>query len=108
MDLINRAASGLTAVLLMALVGGAAASSQIPEQRRENWLDPDLAGFVLQNATHLRYEISVAKGPRVKSLLRLLQSRARQVDLGCLQDIAENADSAYELYLELKDVDRRC
>lgn len=107
MDLINRAAIGFTAVLLMALVGGAA-SAQVPEQRRENWLDPDLAGFVLQNAAHLRYEISVAKGPRVKSLLRLLRSRDRQVDLGCLQDISENADSAYELYLGLKDADLRC
>jgi hypothetical protein len=107
MRLINRSASGLTAVFLMALVGGAA-SAQVPEHRRELWMSPDLAGFVLQNAAHLRYEISVAKGPRVNSLLRLLQSRAPQVDLGCLQDIAENADSAYELYLGLKEADRRC
>ena len=108
MDLIKRSASRLTAVLfLMAFVGGAAAAP-VPEKRRELWLDPDLAGFVLQNAAHLRYEISVAEGPRFNSLLRLQQSRDRKVDRECLQDIAENADSAYELYLGLKDADRRC
>lgn len=104
---IKKLDNGLT-VLVFLIAAGVFTPAQAQEARLDTWLDPDLAGFILQNAHQLRYEIRDTKGPRLVSLLRQMQLRDSQFDQACLQRIAEATDGAYELYSKLMDADHYC
>jgi len=104
---IKKLTNRLIAVIFL-IAAGVFTPAQAQEARLDTWLDPDLAGFILQNAHQLRYEIRDAKGPRLVSLLRQMQLRDSQFDQACLQRIAEATDSAYELYSRLTDADYYC
>jgi hypothetical protein len=104
---IKKLTNRLTVVVFL-IAAGVFTPAQAQEARLDTWLDPDLAGFILQNAHQLRYEIRDAKGPRLVSLLRQMQLRDSQFDQACLQRIAEATDGAYELYSRLTDADYYC
>lgn len=97
----------LYAVVVLAMIGTVTAAETV-EQRRDAWLDPDLASFTLRNAGHIRYEVRNGGGHRLHSLLQELALTDQEVDVNCIRRIAAAEPKTFGFYLGIMEAKSRC
>ena len=107
---MSRAVRFLTVFYTMNLVAIASGvnAAETAEQRREAWLDPNLAEFIFRNANQIRYEISIRGGPRLDSLLHQVSTSHQEIALKCVRRIAASEQATYGFYLGIMNIKSRC